>query len=187
MTSKINPQSGHIERARIFASAMQAARRRNRVGTRVISESAGVSRTLVLAYLRGDNIPSIAVAERLADALAAPELLQLARQSRIRACKRCRKEIAVSVGRPPVFCSNACRSLSAPAKREADPRKIRILTDEVRSYRNRIADMCAACPDGEGGVCKGYECPLRPVSPLRLEAIDSTAARRVSKVHGGAR
>ena len=183
MTTRILPQSGQAERASIYAAALQKARKTRGTSSRAISQAAGVSRTLVLAYLRGDNIPSVPVAERIAEALKTPELLRLAQEARIRSCKRCRREIAVLTGRPPDYCSTACRQLGVKTTRAPESRKLRILTDELRSYRNRIAEMCAACPDGSLGYCAGVDCPLRPVSPLPLgkpAQIVTRAARRTA-------
>jgi len=176
MPTYITPGTSHHERARLFGEALRQARIRAGLGTRKVADAAQVTRTQVMHYEQGRNIPSVIVAARIAAALDSRVLLQMAQEARQRECVRCKAVILANAGRPATVCSEACRQLMTKAVRKPVERDVRLLSAEVRTYRRRIAEMCGQCPDGEDGFCRLAECPLRSVSPLPF-ALDKTPVK----------
>lgn len=173
MSVALQPGSSRLELAAVFGAELHAARVERQIGSRVLSEAAKVSRTQLLHYEQGRNLPSLPVAIRLAEALKLPRLVDLARQGRTSVCRRCRREMLSEGGRPRVYCSTACESAYRKATDVARPieaakRRSETLSRELRLTRACIEAMCRDCPDGEHGVCRLSDCPLRPVSPLPL-------------------
>jgi DNA-binding XRE family transcriptional regulator len=157
------------ELKRATAHTIRSQRMRAGMGTRTLAEAAGVSRAQVCEYERGNNVPSLPVALRLADALGSNAIVDISREALTRPCKRCGDPVTRMAGRPGLYCSEGCERLH----RLAHPRELvyRVndqLTADVRAYRAAIGAMCAACPDGASGVCRMADCPLRPVSPIPL-------------------
>ena len=183
MATYITPGTSHYERARLYGQALRESRIRRGISTRKISEAAQVTRTQVMHYEQGRNIPSIVVAARIATALDDPKLLRMAQEARQRECQHCRAVILCNMGRPASYCSEACRQLAVKPQRAPVARDIRILSSEVRTYRRRIAEMCAQCPDGEDGFCRLSECPLRSVSPLPFQRDRRVAKSAVGIIH----
>ena len=177
MSHYIQPGTTHHEAAVKFAAELRAVRMRRGVGTRTVAEAVGVSRTQLMHYEQGRNIPQVTTAVRLADALDYPKFVEMAKAARQRSCRRCRATITVGAGRPPTYCSMVCRKASVPEKRAVGQRPMRLLLDERRTMRKAIAAMCNACPDGSDGYCRLAECPLRPVSPLEYR-IDRKAVKK---------
>jgi len=171
----------HHEAALVFAAELRAVRLKRGVGTRVVADAAGVSRTQVMHYEQGRNVPQVDTAVRLADALDAPKLIEIAKAARVRACRRCNQPVAVGAGRPPDYCSQVCRKAAKPERRAVGKRAMRLMTDERRVMRAAIAAMCAACPDGTDGYCRVKECPLRAVSPLQYRLDRKVAKKAVPR------
>lgn len=178
MTSAyIKPGTTQHEAALVFAAELRAVRVKRKVGSRTLAEAASVSRTQILHYEQGRNIPQVDTAVRLADALDAPKLIEIAKAARTRACRRCNLPVQVGAGRPPDYCSQVCRKSVKPERRAVGKRAMRLLTDERRTMRTAIAAMCGSCPDGSDGYCRVKACPLRIVSPLEFR-IDRKAAKK---------
>lgn len=178
MSQPIEPGTPHHELAVRLGSLLKQTRAKRKVGTRILADAAGVSRTQILHYEQGRNIPRVETAQRLAHAFDEKRILDYAMAARTRLCKRCRVPLMVNIGRPPEFCGTACRKAYTPGAREVEKRRYRQLSDERRTMRLAIDAMCKACPDGEDGFCRVGECPLRHVSPLPFY-IDRVVVRTV--------
>lgn len=157
------------ELKRATAHTIRSQRLRHGMGTRTLGEAAGVSRAQICEYERGNNVPSLPVALKLADALGSNAIVDISREANTRPCKRCGEPITRIAGRPGMYCSSGCERLYRLAHpRERVYRVAEQLAEDVRAYRAAINAMCAACPDGANGACRVADCPLRPVSPIPL-------------------
>jgi DNA-binding XRE family transcriptional regulator len=118
-----------------------------------LARAVGVTRNSVYSYTSGATVPGIDVAQRIADALIAPTLVELARNAKRRKCQTCQRSFFVHKG-PRKFCTDACLRVATKGGR-------RILPDP---RQDAIRAMCLGCePEG---VCRHDGCPLRPFSPL---------------------
>lgn len=157
------------ELRRLVAHTVRSQRLRRGMSTRELGRLAGISRAQICQYERGANVPSLPVAALLADALGSTAIVDLAREAWTRQCRRCGQPFARTAGRPGLYCSASCSRLYLLAHpRERLHRMTEQLQEDVRAYRAAISGMCAACPDGEDGLCRAADCALRPVSPLPL-------------------
>lgn len=161
-----------------FGAALREAMTARKVGQVRLAEAAGCSTASINNYRFGRNIPTMAVARRLADALETPALTRLAQSARTITCDNCRRTFAIENGGPKRYCSDDCRRLAA-AKVGGVPTRQRAIVAEraLRAQQEAVAAMCAACePDG---ACRTMDCPLRSVSPLQLISSDDRPARPV--------
>ena len=180
MSQPIEPGTPHHELALKLGSLLKQTRAKRKVGSRVLAEAAGVSRTQVMHYEQGRNIPRVETAHRLAQALDEKRIVEYAMAARTRLCKRCRLPLTVNGGRPPEYCGPACRKAAQPGTREVEKRRYEQLSQERRTMRLAIDAMCRQCPDGEDGFCRLADCPLRHVSPLPFY-IDKTVVKMVRR------
>jgi DNA-binding XRE family transcriptional regulator len=118
-----------------------------------LARAIGTTERATYAYTKGQYVPGIDIAQRMADALNAPILVELARNDKRRKCQTCQRSFFVEKG-PRKFCTESCRRVATKGGRRVlpDPRQ-----DAIRA-------MCLGCePEG---VCRHDGCPLRPFSPL---------------------
>lgn len=163
-----------------LGALIKQTRYARKVGTRIVAEATGVSRTQLMHYEQGRNIPRVETAQRLADALGERRIIEYAIAARMRLCKRCRVPVTINGGRPPEYCGQACRKAAQPGAREVEKRRYRQVSEERRTMRLAIDAMCRQCPDGEDGYCRLGSCPLRHVSPLPFH-VDRMAVRAVGR------
>jgi DNA-binding XRE family transcriptional regulator len=123
-----------------------------------LSAAVGVSNNSVYAYSTGDTTPSVAVAQRLADALMEPMLVELARISQRRRCETCIRLFYRESTRRK-FCSVACLKVAHKGGRRV----------ETNPRQEAIDAMCGGCePEG---VCRDDTCALRQFSPLPFASL----------------
>jgi hypothetical protein len=123
------------------------------------------SRSAVHNYRAGHNLPTLAVAVRLADELEWGALLEIVAGSRRGRCAFCGRPWTNNGQGPKRFCSVNCR-LAARQGRDRDHTPRETYQRALDLHQAAVADFCASCEPG--GVCKDAGCELRPVSPLPL-------------------
>lgn len=80
-----------------------------RMGTRPTAEASGVTRTAIMNWRRGGNLPRTETAQRLADALSWPKLLVIVQEARTSPCERCSRPFVNEGGGPKRYCTDSCR------------------------------------------------------------------------------
>lgn len=128
-----------------------------------------LNRGRIANWCAGTSLPSVEVAERLADHLVWPALADLARKARERTCDACGRLFVVETPSPQRYCSNDCR-IFQNAKRVPGRRDLTrsVLERRVTRYRDAVTAMCAGCEPS--GLCRTPDCPLQlaGVSPLAV-------------------
>jgi hypothetical protein len=152
-----------------------------------VADRLGIGRATVASWYSGRTIPRGTMPRRLADVLDAEDLVALAADVRMKTCIQCHAifeaQSKLSVAR---FCGTECRTHWWHQTRNDDRAKVR--HDEVQKVRAAIKHiqrevarvkaerydlalgirtMCWACE--WDGICKDATCPLRSVSPLKLQ------------------
>ena len=161
--------------AHAFGRALAASMRRRGASQGTLARAIGTSQAAVYHYLRGTHLPTLVVADRMAEALMDEGLVMLACQLRTRRCAlaSCGRAFTQSSGAPALYCGAACRNLARKGVSVQRPE-----SDERRA----IARMCRGCEPT--GVCRTAECPLRAFSPLpmvRAETVALAEAARSSR------
>lgn len=154
------------QRAKECGARLKQLRVKRSVSSRSLAAATGISRTQILHYEQGRNIPTLTSAMKISDALNDRSFVDMVKACRMASCRRCRREFFVNHARPPMFCSEACRSSYRTGDRVVEQRRVRVLSGELRLYRKAVDAMCRQCPDGESGCCRLADCPLRSISPL---------------------
>ena len=170
MSHHITTGTEREQRARECGAKLKELRVRRKVSSRGLADATGISRTQILHYEQGRNIPSLTSAAKISDALRDTSFIEIVKASRMAGCRRCRRQFFVNQGRPPAFCSETCRTSYRPGEREVEQRRVRVLSGELRLYRKAVDAMCSQCPDGEYGFCRLADCPLRSLSPLPFKS-----------------
>jgi hypothetical protein len=165
---KLSADSPRRAGARRFGLELRRAIRARKTSARAIARDHPVGRTRLQNWLSGSSLPSVERAEWLADLLLWPELVDLARAARLRACDTCGREFVVEHASPARYCSHACRSHQA--KRVGARRDLSraVLQRRVALLDQAIGAMCADCEPS--GLCQTPNCPLQlaGVSPAQL-------------------
>ena len=137
-----------------YGLALRRVMAERRVLCPALADAVGVSVTMIRYYRIGRYLPSVMLAEAIADALDAPDLGALATRLRIGVCRVCGRHFRRMQTRR-VYCSDRCRLArhkGATTLPMLDPRQA------------AIDAMCTGCePEGE---CRDVLCALRPFSPL---------------------
>lgn len=166
MTTKIGPDSARRAGALRFGFALREAMRAKKVGQVRLAAAVGTSSTLINNYRLGHNVPTVEVAQRLAEALDAPALSKLARDARALRCVVCDAVFHAERGSAHRrYCGEECRRVKQKL-RMGVPTRVRAAVAErsLDVYRGAVAAYCAGCePEG---LCRDGGCALRPVSPL---------------------
>lgn len=113
MSQALSHDSRYRPAAAQFGAALTRRMREHRIGTKTLGPQCKVAISAIGMYRGGLNVPSLQVAQRLADALSAPELLQIVQEARTKACRRCER-LFVATHHTARYCSFACRTLGAP-------------------------------------------------------------------------
>lgn len=106
-----------------FAMELRRAIKAANGSTHRVSEASGIPRSNLGYYLAARNLPTVEVAQRLADLLDAPKLLDLVLEARTIRCGRpgCTRTFVYEGGKPKVYCSEDCASLAQKMRSGADP------------------------------------------------------------------
>lgn len=143
------------------------------VPVKKLAAALGVNPAIVSQYRQGHQLPRVARAAEIADALMAPHLLALCTKLRTIACEECGTEFVRDQrgGHLKRWCSKQC----------SDRYRTRVIYANDRRWTGKRYDtwkrkaeklqasvnaMCRACePEG---ACRDSGCELRSVSPLPL-------------------
>jgi transcriptional regulator with XRE-family HTH domain len=117
VTHKLLTGSSRLVHARRFGAELDRAMKSRGVGARPVVAATGVTRTSIRGWRRGDNIPRTETAQRLADALAWPKLVAIAREARTAACERCGRSFVNEGGGPKRYCNEGCRLVDEQLRR----------------------------------------------------------------------
>jgi transcriptional regulator with XRE-family HTH domain len=115
MTQRLQTTSPRHAAAVAFGALLDRRMREREVGQHNLRDAAGVSRSAIVEYRHGRNLPSLEVALRLAEALDEPRLAEIVRQGRTLACRRCGRPFLNEAAFPKRYCSPGCRLLGAPS------------------------------------------------------------------------
>lgn len=133
-----------------FANALRQAIKRRGASKLRVCDAAKVPRSNLGYYLAGRNLPTIEVAQRLADVLDDDKLLQIVIAGRTVRCGRpgCAREFLYEGGKPKVYCSEDCAQLAAKIRLGHDPhddgagvfyRIVRAEVDRVRGTTHAVS------------------------------------------------
>ncbi len=170
MTQPLSVESPRRAAARRFGVLLTRDLERRNLGTRTLAERVGVSRSLVMQWKLGNNLPRLEVALRVAETLGDPKLATVVRESRSGICANewCRRPFINLGPGPRRFCSVDCLNVSAKRRAGVDPRVERAtLRRRLATLTNAVAAMCHECEPA--GLCRMSDCPLRAVSPLTFK------------------
>lgn len=152
-----------------FALAVRKTMESRHISERALAAAIGTSSTAIHQYRRGTVLPTVKNAAKLADALLEPDILSMVVAARTRPCRVCRKPITDEGNKRRLFCSIQCNRLQVKGV-TATPN-----IPDVRAQA--IAKFCNHCEPA--GVCRTFQCELRPVSPLPFVPLVSvTVAER---------
>lgn len=155
-----------------YSKELRAAMTRRGVKPSTLADRIGYGRTNLRRILDRDVLPTVEVAQRLAEELEWPSLATKAVEARTGTCELCGATfVRAPRGHSRRFCGSRCKGASH-ARRARDSMRTKTLT-ETRLTRKRLEDfqlavlaMCRGCePEGR---CRDADCALRPVSPLTL-------------------
>lgn len=162
-----------------FAGTLRRVMKTRHMTSEAVALTAGVDRSTVSTWFARSNIPSPAVAAKLAKALDAPQLIEAAHAERLRTCAFCGVEYEAFNRRTVArFCQPSCRVRWWATERRRLSTERRI--DGLIMARNQVEDLladkrglvsaidrhCRACePEG---ACHDGSCELREYSPFIL-------------------
>ena len=156
-----------------FPTALLAAmrpRRGRRWTQKALALALGVRTYTVSEWTRGVRFPSVRYAPRLAEHLGSSWVAELVLLGSRVECGICGRVVyQANKGAPRLYCSVQCKSVASDRRRRA----ARVIDSHLERHRleehqQAVHAFCLECePDG---VCQRAACPLRPVSPLPLEA-----------------
>lgn len=182
MTHSLNPTSPRAPIAKHFGQEMRKAMKQRRIGQRRLIQYVGTTRNVLRQYLMGYNLPRLDRAIKIAEALDAPILAEIARQGRTTICETCGKGF-VNEGTRRRYCSELCQKVAGKRNAGADSRiradvaehRLADSLKELERFKDAVAGMCADCePEG---FCRNADCALRPISPLPLTRATAGLAR----------
>jgi hypothetical protein len=132
---------------------------------------ARISRSTLMNALSGNDTPSIETAERLADVLGWPSLVDVARRSREGRCAICGAPfLAATHATKRRYCGSNCTQiahmrLARESQRKRTLTDTRLVKQRLAIYQESVAAFCRQCGDTE---CPDATCLLRELSPLPL-------------------
>jgi len=197
----IPPDSPKAVKAAAFGRELIKACRARNVPLKELERVTGVGHTSLDNYRRGLNLPKVEVAVALAHTLDWPKLAEMIVAARTFACARkgCLRTFRNDTGAPHKYCTEMCRRIAenlrmastrvrqagqtgSKASANAAVRQLRsaigIADERAQVVEGAIDAMCRGCePEG---VCRLADCPLRPFSPLPLEAHRQTGRPRTN-------
>jgi hypothetical protein len=133
MSQPLGHDSRYRPAAAKFGAALSKRMHERKIGSKSLAPQAKVAVSAIGMYRGALNVPSLPVAQRLADALSAPELLEIAKEARTKDCRRCGRTFVAShhVAR---YCSIACRTLGAPGTQRSTSKP----EEAVQLLRNEL-------------------------------------------------
>lgn len=142
----------------------------NELAARVRCQKATIS-----DYRRGNSLPLVSRASDIAEALAAPRLLELCVELRTVKCEDCERTFVRNQrgGTQRRWCSYACKDryrkrVLYTAERHWTGKRYDTWQRMARKLSEHVTAMCRSCEPG--GICRQDDCALREVSPLPLVA-----------------
>jgi len=105
------PDSPRRLAAARFAAELNRVMASRKVSAKRLAAAIGSATSAVAVWRAGDNLPRTDTAQRLADALDAPRLVELARAGRQGTCARCGRAFVNEGGQPKRFCTSECREV----------------------------------------------------------------------------
>jgi DNA-binding XRE family transcriptional regulator len=118
MTQRLASTSPRLSAAIKFGELLSRTMAEREVGQGIVRTAAGVSRSSVVEFRNGRNLPTLEVALRIAEALNEPRLAEIVRKARTLECTRCGRPYVNERGFPKRYCSAACRTLGQPVGRK---------------------------------------------------------------------
>lgn len=113
MTQRLGDTSPVRVHAARFGAELSRAMAERGVSNKVLRQAAAIGSTSnVSEWRNGHNLPGIDAAQRMADALAWPRLVEIVRAARTRPCAGCGRAIIADAGRPRRYCSPGCRTIA---------------------------------------------------------------------------
>ena len=167
MTTRLAPDSPRRAQARRFGAELRRVMFARSASIRGLAIASGVSRSALLFYRNGVNLPALETADRLAEVLDSPRLRTIILEARGGACEHCGHPFVATGNGNQRYCSEDCRRL-AGTHRSGTPTRERAIRAERRTARLEIAvaAYCVACEPER--MCRDAECGLRAVSPLKF-------------------
>jgi transcriptional regulator with XRE-family HTH domain len=143
-----------------FADALRASMKARGISTNQLAKAIGTSGSAVHQTMRGAHLPTLRTANRLAEALADPELFSLMVTIRTIECAICRRTFVAEARR--IYCTVECRLLAAKGVS---------VTPAADQRQLAIEAFCRECePEG---ACRDGSCVLRAFSPLPLVPLET--------------
>jgi len=143
-----------------FAAALRAAMRHRGASNRGVAVVCGTTEAAVSQWRRGEHLPTLRCANKLAEALHAPDLLTLCVRLRSGTCIVCKGPFTDESGRRK-YCSVRCRTYAAKGVSVSHP------TDARQAA---IDAYCRSCEPEL--ACRTPRCELRAFSPLPLVTLE---------------
>jgi len=169
MSHQISPESPRRIAARAYGLNLRRIMAQDGLTQRGIATKVGiVDHGRVHLWVTGKNLPSLDMAQRLAETLNRPELLSMCVAARTIHCRYCKREF-VSRGGVRLFCSDQCKRLDTNRRKSGSDSRSRGIVAErqLEVYHFAVESYCHGCePEG---MCRDSRCDLRPVSPLPLD------------------
>lgn len=127
-----------------------------------VATASGCTRQNIRELMEG-RVPGPTVADRLAQVLDDPQLLQMVLAARRIRCVVCNRTVIAQTFRRR-YCSATCNNVARTLGRRAPTETEQALLWERNGLAVAVEAMCRSCePEG---ICRTQECPLRAVSPL---------------------
>lgn len=173
MARKLFPSSPRYPFAQRLGREIRKALRTKGLRLREL-ERAGIGTHGSLGQIAlGYALPRLDIAERLAEILDAPAVLEIVLAGRRGYCEVCGREFIDEGAGPRKLCSELCKRIGT--KRRAGDSRVRAamaerdlsaVRGELARHREAVAQFCKGCePDG---ICRTASCSLRSLSPLPL-------------------
>lgn len=140
-----------------------------------LARATGHREALIWAWTKGNHLPRIESAQKLASALNAPKLVQICVDGRKTNCVECGKVLVQASGPMKRYCSSRCQNIQFKLRHAKGSPRERVVSAErqLSVYTNAVQEMCFTCePEG---MCRDNGCPLRVVSPLPVMVYEADA------------
>lgn len=138
-----------------------------------LARTTGHREALIWAWTKGNHLPRIESAQKLASALNAPKLVQICVEGRKTNCVECGKVLVQASGPMKRYCSSRCQNIQFKLRNAKGTPRERVVSAErqLAIYSNAVHEMCFTCePEG---MCRDDGCSLRVVSPLPVMVYES--------------
>lgn len=143
MTVRLSPDSPRATVARAFGRELARAIIVRKASVVRLAEAAGTTKSSIANWKVGHNLPRVATATRLAQALSWPRLVEIVRTGRTGDCARCGRQFVNEGGANKVFCSEDCGAI---ARQLARPTAGALLADTLQAALDRKAGIRGGIP-----------------------------------------